>query len=600
MSNYLQQIQSIDDLKKLPVDALSELAEEIRSLIVSSVQINGGHLASNLGSVDFTLALHYVFDSPVDKLIFDVGHQAYTHKILTGRKDAFDRLRKDDGITGFVNASESEFDCCTMGHSSTSISIGLGFARARSLIGEDYHVVTVIGDGALTGGVALEALNDVGQSETPMLIVLNDNKMSISENVGGIAKHLARLRLSGKYESFKRTLKRGLEGIPFVGKYLSRFIESVRDHLKNVLVRNRLFEDLGIKYYGPFDGHDVKGLVEIFSKAKSYNRPAVIHLITDKGKGYQYAEENPQKYHGVSTPNTANTPYASVFGDELIKLAQSDEKIVAVTAAMTSGTGLSKFAETFPNRFFDVGIAEQHAVSLCSGLARGGLKPVFAVYSTFLQRGFDEVMTDLCIDNLPVVLAIDHAGYVDGDGVTHQGLYDIAYLSQIPNLSILAPKDGNELRDMLAYAFAQNKPIAIRYPKSFSRYYSERKPIDGTWETVRNGNDTVLLACSSKMVELAMQIPSVTVVSARFVKPLDEAYLSSLVGKNVLTLEDGVLRGGFGESVLSYLTANDIGVRSVNMFGFNDRFVTTLNERDAFAQQGLTVENINKILTNLA
>lgn len=600
MDNLLDKINTPADLKKLSISQLYEYAEEVRALIISSVEKNGGHLASNLGAVDFIIALHYVFNCPTDKIIFDVGHQAYTHKIITGRKNQFENLRHDNGTSGFVNITESIYDCCTMGHSSTSLSLGIGFARARDLKNENYKVVSVIGDGALTGGIAFEALNDIGESKTPMLIVLNDNTMSISKNVGGISKHLSKLRLSKKYVAFKHSLKKGLSAIPFVGKGLSALTEKIRDSLKNMLMRNKIFEDFGIKYMGPFDGHDIKLLVNIFEQAKSYNRPALIHLVTSKGKGYEYAENDPTAYHGVSAnKNPQEKSFAQAFSEKIVALGETNKDIVAITAAMTTGTGLYEFSQKFPDRFFDVGIAEQHAVSFASGLARGGVRPIFAVYSTFLQRGFDEVMTDLCIDSVPAILAIDHSGYVDGDGVTHQGVFDTGYLSMIPNLTVMAPKDGIELSAMLDFALTLNTPIAIKYPKTFTPQYTVHQPIKmGKWEILKEEGETVVLAHSAKAVEIASKIDGITLVNARFAKPLDYDMLNKFIDKNIVTVEDGLLRGGFGESVLIYLNNHGYS-KHLQSIGFPDRFITETESINAYKKAGLTVENIYSVINNI-
>jgi len=600
LEKFIDKIKSPTDLKKLSIEQLNEYADEVRELIINSVEKNGGHLASNLGAVDFVIALHYVFDCPNDKLIFDVGHQAYAHKIITGRKDGFENLRHDNGVSGFVNVTESIYDCCTMGHSSTSLSLGVGFARARKLKNEKYNVVSIIGDGALTGGIAFEALNDIGECKTPMLIVLNDNTMSISKNVGGISKHLSKLRLSKKYVAFKHSLKNGLLAIPFIGKGLSKLTEAIRDSLKNILMRNKIFEDFGIKYLGPFDGHDIKLLVSIFEQAKNYNRPALIHLVTNKGKGSEYAENDPTAYHGVSAnKNNVEKLFAKAFSDKLMNIADKNKDIVAITAAMTTGTGLTDFAKKYPDRFFDVGIAEQHAVSFASGLARGGVRPVFAVYSTFLQRAFDEVMTDLCIDSVPVILAIDHSGYVDGDGVTHQGVFDTGYLGMIPNITIMSPKDGEELSNMLDFALKLNSPVAIKYPKSYCESYAIHTPIElGKWETLKTDGETVILANSAKAVEIASQIDGVTVVNARFNKPLDYEVLDTLTNSNILTIEDGMLRGGFGESVLAYLNKKGYN-KTFRSIGFDDRFITETENVNAYEKAGLTVENIKTVINNM-
>ena len=596
MSKFLEQINSPDDLKKLSITELKIYAEEVREFIIQSVEKNGGHLASNLGAVDFTIALHYVYDSPKDKIIFDVGHQAYTHKIITGRRDDFNNLRQNGGISGFVNAQESKHDCCTMGHSSTSLSIGLGFALASSLNNDDYKVVSVIGDGALTGGVAFEALNDIGASNIPIVVLLNDNKMSISKNVGGLAKYLAKLRLSKKYVAFKQLIKKGLSAIPFIGRFLVKFVETIKDTLKSWIVGRSFFENIGFKYYGPFDGHDIGLLVNILEKAKERNKPAIIHVITQKGKGYDNAVKNPTKYHGISPATHQNiNAFSQILSDKLLKKAEENDNFAVITAAMSVGTGVDKFMENYPNRSFDVGIAEQHAVSLSSGLSRGKVLPVFAVYSTFLQRAYDQIMTDICIDNLPAIFAIDHSGFVEGDGVTHQGIYDIAYLSSLPNIEIFAPKDGIEFSQMLDYAFESKKPVAIRYPKYFSVDYTNKTNFNKNWETLKTDGDTVILACSARMVELACKIDGATIVNARTIKPLDYDFLDNILNRNVITLEDGVVLGGFGQTVTSYLVGKGFKHKIVNL-GYNDEFISDFDIDDVMRKNGLTVENIEKIM----
>ena len=595
MSKLLEQVNCPADLKKLSLDELNLYANEVREFIIKSVEKNGGHLASNLGAVDFTIALHYVYDSPNDKIIFDVSHQSYTHKIITGRRAGFENLRHDGGISGFTNTTESEYDCCTMGHSSTALSIGLGFARACAINNENYKVVSVIGDGALTGGVAFEALNDIGASNVPMVVLLNDNKMSISQNVGGLSKYLAKLRLSKKYVAFKQEIKKGLVAIPFVGKTLAKFIETIKDTLKSWIVGNSFFENIGFKYYGPFDGHDIALLVNILEKAKERNKPAIIHVITQKGKGYDEAVKNPTKYHGLPSKSNLENTFSQVLSNKLLEKAEENKNFAVITAAMASGTGVDKFMEKYPLRTFDVGIAEQHAVSLSSGLSRGSVLPVFAVYSTFLQRAYDQIMTDICIDNLPAIFTIDHAGFVEGDGVTHQGVYDISYLSSLPNLEILAPKDGVEYSQMLDYAFDCKKPIAIRYPKSFTANYQSKSIFNKKWELLKNDGDTVILACSAKMVELASKIEGVTVVNARVIKPLDFDLIDSILNKNIITLEDGVINGGFGQMVASYILSKGYSKKIVNL-GYGDNFITSLNADTTFIQNGLTIKNIEKII----
>lgn len=596
MTRFLEQINSPQDLKKLKISELSVYAEEVRDYIVETVRKRGGHLSSNLGVVELTVALHYVFDSPKDKILFDVGHQAYTHKIITGRRDAFEKLRSDEGVSGFPSAKESEYDAFSMGHSSTSLSVGLGFARARDIINDDYHVVSVIGDGAFTGGMAFEAINDIGANHEKMLIVLNDNKMSISKNVGAFSEYLSKLRLSKRYASLKYNVKKAVTALPFFGDQFVSVLDKTKEKIKISLLPDKIFENLGIKYYGPFDGHDIRSLVEVLRKLKNENGPVLLHVLTDKGKGMEQALESPDKYHGVLPENAPNheISFSALVGEKLCRMAESDDKIVAVTAAMSMGTGLEKFAEKYPDRYFDVGIAEEHAVTMCAGMAAAGVKPFFAVYSSFLQRAFDQTLHDICIDLRPVTLLIDHAGIVGGDGVTHQGIFDIAYLSLIPGMTILQPKDGEELKNMLDFALGFDAPLAVRYPKSFAETFEIHEPIEGLkWETlVKSKSNIHVLAVGNRMIKLALELDNVNVVNARVIKPLDTEFLDSLKGGSVIvTLEDGILSGGFGESVRAYFAASD---RRMNVlcFGYPDEFMRSTSERKMSEAAGLTAQNI--------
>ncbi len=599
MTEFLQKVNSPQDLKKLTVKELTAYAKEVREYITQTVMKTGGHLSSNLGSIELTIALHYVFDSPTDKLIFDVGHQAYTHKIITGRANGFTSLRTDGGVSGFPNASESEHDAFTTGHSSTSLSLGVGLARARDLNGDDYSVVSVIGDGAFTGGVAFEALNDIGANKEKMLIILNDNNMSISQNVGAFSQHLAKLRLSQNYIAFKYNVKKAISALPFFGDQLVKFLDKGKDGFKSSLIENQLFESLGVKYYGPIDGHDISLLVEILRSLKYKKYPAILHVITKKGKGVDFVASAPDKYHGVSGENkSSGISYASVVREKFVELAKKDEKVVGVTAAMATGTGLDEFAKSFPDRYFDVGIAEQHAVSMCAGLSSAGAKPYFAVYSSFLQRAYDEVLCDICIDKRPVTLLIDHAGYVDGDGVTHQGIYDISYLSHLPNLTILQPKDGEELKNMLDFSLSYSAPLAIRYPKSYKKDFEEHKKVDLSWEEIRKGNDIYILAVGSRMLTLAEQIDDATIISARVIKPLDEQTLLNIKDGIVVTLEDGALKGGFGESVRAFYQERGLSTK-VLCFGYPDRLVEEYGEEEILQKAGLTKQNIQEKIKNL-
>ena len=475
--SFLDNINSPSDLKKLNIKELDCLAQEIREFLINSISKTGGHLASNLGVIELTIALNYCFDFSKDKIVWDVGHQAYTHKILTGRKDLFDTLRKKDGLSGFPKTEESIYDHFNTGHSSTSISASLGFATARDLLGKDYNVISVIGDGAMTGGLVYEAMNNAGANNKKLLIILNDNQMSISENVGSMSKHLSSLRSAPEYLEAKLDVRKFLERFNIVGDRINKVLEKTKEGIKYAILPNVMFEQLGIKYIGPIDGHDINGLIKALNNVKNINKPVMLHIITKKGLGYIHAENEPYNYHGVapfdtktgkSVTNKQET-YSDVFGKFMVKEANRNKKLVAITAAMPSGTGLSFFSKVYPDRIFDVGIAEEHAVIFAGGLAMGGFVPVFAVYSTFLQRGYDQIIHDICIQNLHVVFAIDRAGVVGDDGETHQGIFDISYLSHIPNLTLLAPKDKEELIEMLDFSINKHKgPIAIRYPKGIA------------------------------------------------------------------------------------------------------------------------------------
>ncbi|MBR2988180.1 MAG: 1-deoxy-D-xylulose-5-phosphate synthase, partial [Clostridia bacterium] len=498
---------------------------------------------------------------------------------------------------------ESEHDHFTTGHSSNSLSLGLGLARGRDLLGQDYKVISIIGDGAFTGGQAYEALCDMGANKEKMLVILNDNEMSISKNVGAFSQHLAKLRLSKNYTSVKYNVKRAISGLPIFGERLVKLLDKTKDNLKTSLIANKVFENLGVKYYGPINGHDLDGLIEMLSRLKDFNGPAILHTVTKKGNGVDYVSAQPSKFHGVSPQhgNENSIPYASIVREKLPQIASKDEKIVAITAAMSSGTGLDKFQKEFPKRYFDVGIAEQHAVSMCSGLAKAGLKPYFAVYSSFLQRAFDQVVEDIGIDNHNVTILIDHAGAVTGDGVTHQGLYDLALLYLLPNITIMQPKDGIELENMLDYSLEFNGPLAIRYGKSFDKTYDAHKPVDLSWEVIESGNgEVVILATGDKMLDLAKSVDGATVISARVIKPLDETVLDKIsTAKLIVTLEDGVVNGGFGNAVKNYYDQKNIKA-NVLCLGYPDRYLREYNEENMLLNSGLTSEIIaEKIKTHL-
>lgn len=596
--SYLDKINSPSDLKKLRLGELERYAEEVRGYIIEVVNKNGGHMASSLGAVDFTIALHYVFDCPTDKIIFDVGHQSYAHKIITGRRDAFQTIRTPGGITGFENMSESDCDAFSTGHSSTSLSAALGMARARDLAGEKYNVVSIIGDGALTGGMAYEALNDIGASKTKMIIVLNDNTMSISKNVGAISAYLARLRLSKRYKVLKTTFRRGIDGLPLLGRSAVRVAERAKTWIKKQLSTNKMFEQLGIKYYGVFDGHNIGETVNMLMQLKNDPNPVILHLLTNKGNGLYEAEKDPEKYHGVEGSHEDIMKYSAVAGKKLVEMAERDDKVVAVTAAMMSGTGIAPFCEAFPSRVFDVGIAEQHAVTMCAGFAAVGYKPYFAVYSSFLQRGFDQLLHDVCINKLPVRFLIDRAGAAGSDGVTHQGLFDLSYLSMLPDMTVLAPRNGDDLEKMLEWSLEFNGPLAIRYPKGYHDA-TVTAPLEyGKWERIKTTRSKVtVLAVGNRMVGKAVRCGA-NVVSARFVKPIDVDMLQELnrEGELIVTLEDNILRGGFGQSVLSYLS--EVGLRcAVKCLGFPDEFCHEMSVADAFEKYGLTVDCLKKIVS---
>lgn len=603
----LEHVNSPADIQNFEPEQLVALAAEIRSFLVDSVSKTGGHFGANLGVVELTLALHKVFDSPRDKIIWDVGHQAYVHKILTGRKDEFATLRKFKGLAGFPKRSESAHDAFGAGHASTSLSAGLGMAVARDLSGEDYHVTCVIGDGALTGGMAMEALNHAGHLGTDLLVILNDNEMSIAENVGAVSKYLTKLRTDPTYSRTKAEIEQLLRRLPAIGPKLTRTLERMKDSLRHLVVPGQLFEGFGFKYLGPVDGHDLPCLLDVLDDAKQLRGPVLIHLVTQKGKGFASAENAPDKFHAwpsAAKPKTAPS-YTGVFADTLIDIAKQDDRVVAVTAAMPSGTGLNKFAKAFPDRCFDVGIAEQHATTFCGGLAAAGKRPVFAVYSTFLQRGYDQVIHDICIQSLPVVFAIDRAGLVGPDGETHQGVFDVAYLRAVPNMTVMMPKDEDELRHMLFTAVHLDGPSAVRYPRADGVGVALDAPLHalpvGEAEVLQRGGDLTLLALGP-MVSVAVDVAaklqrtkgiSSTVVNMRFVKPLDANLVASLAatGAPILTIEESALAGGLGSAVLEALA--DAGCSApVWRRGVPDHFVEHGSREQLLQQLGLTVDQL--------
>ncbi|MFB9325324.1 1-deoxy-D-xylulose-5-phosphate synthase [Paenibacillus aurantiacus] len=618
----LEHINGPKDLKTLTVPQLDELAAEIRSFLIEKLSVTGGHLAPNLGVVELTLAMHYLFDSPTDKFIYDVGHQSYVHKILTGRKDQFDTLRQHKGLCGFVKRSESEHDVWEAGHSSTSLSAAMGMALARDLKGETNKVVAVIGDGALTGGMALEALNHIGHEKKNLLVILNDNEMSIAPNVGALHHYLSKIRTDRHYQKAKEELNQFLKKIPAIGGTLSKTAERLKDSVKYLLVSGILFEQFGFTYFGPVDGHDIPQLLDVLEQAKNASGPVMVHVVTTKGKGYSPAEKDSHKWHGISpykiesgqVLKAVGPPmYTEVFSEALIDLAMEDKRIVAVTPAMPGGSGLLKFAELFPGRMIDVGIAEQHAATLCAALAMEGLKPVYAVYSTFLQRAYDQVVHDICRQNLNVIFAIDRAGFVGPDGETHHGVYDIAYLRHVPNMVLMMPKDENELRRMMKTAVDYNDgPIAIRYPRVNGvgvEIEKEMIPIPiGTWETVREGDSSVIVAIGP-MVQVAEEAAdqlkregqNVRIVNARFIKPLDEAMLLQLAkeGLSIIVLEEGSEQGGLGSAILEFYSQRGISGLNIRIIGVPDVFVEHGSIKEQRQETGLTAERVCKELRAL-
>ena len=550
--SILDKINSLEDFKKLKDNELPALAAQMRQYMVENVAKCGGHLASSLGTVELTIAMHRVFNSPVDKIIFDVGHQAYAHKIITGRRAAFCTLRQENGISGFPKREESEHDPFNTGHASTAISAALGMARAKHLLGEQGVTVALIGDGALTGGLAFEGLNDAGQADVPLIVILNDNEMSISPNVGALHRMLVNMRSSEGYVRFKRSLVRALDtGV--IGRWLSHHMEDFKNRVKSFLMPKRLFEDMGFLYLGPIDGHDITLLTKMFRRAKDLHVPVMVHCITQKGKGYAFSERNPVKFHGIAPFSidtgdvalNAKKSNSTVFGEAMIELAQKNPRVVAVSAAMPIGTGLSEFSTRFPDRFFDVGIAEEHALTMAAGMAACGLQPVVAIYSTFLQRGYDQILHDICLQKLPVVLAVDRAGLVGDDGETHQGVYDAAFLSTMPNMTIYSPATQQELTHMLSLALSSGEPAAVRYPRgSLMQAVSEQPVEKGVWEVLQPVAEKTIIATGA-MVGVALPVArklGAGLINARTIMPMDEAALAQvkLVSKRVVVMEEGV------------------------------------------------------------
>ncbi|MGI1692209.1 1-deoxy-D-xylulose-5-phosphate synthase [Thermoanaerobacter uzonensis] len=612
----LEQIDSPYDLRKLDKKDFPLLCEEIRQFLIEKVSKTGGHLASNLGIVELTVALHYVFNSPVDKIIWDVGHQCYVHKMLTGRKDQFDTLRKFNGLSGYTKRAESVHDIFGAGHSSTSISAALGIATARDLKGEKYSVVAMIGDGALTGGMALEALNNAGRSKTDLIVVLNHNEMSISENVGSLSLYLSKLRTDPTYNKLKQEVDNLLNIVPPIGKSLHKYIERIKDSVKQLVVPGMFFEEMGFTYLGPIDGHDVDSLIEVLERAKKTKGPILVHVITKKGKGYKFAEKFPDKFHSAAPfdiqtgkfVNEGQATYSDVFGKTLTEMALKDDKIVAITAAMPEGTGLIHFAKLIPERFFDVGIAEQHATTFAAGMAVQGYKPYFAVYSTFLQRAYDQLIHDVCIQKLPVVFAIDRAGIVGEDGETHQGVFDLSYLRPIPNIAIMSPKDANELVEMVKLSRNLDFPVAIRYPREKAGEFDITRECSiefGKAELVSEGTEIAIFALG-RMVGKVLEAKEILkasdlqpfIVNLRFVKPLDEELILDISNKVkfIVTVEDNVIAGGVGNAILELLNSNGI-YKPVLRLGFPDKFIEHGDVESLFKKYNLDAESIaNTIL----
>lgn len=608
----LEKIQKPNDIKKLPADQLPALAEEIREFIIESLSKTGGHLASNLGVVELTIAMHRVFDLPKDKLIWDVGHQSYTHKILTGRKDGFETLRREGGISGFPKRSESDCDVFDTGHSSTSISAGVGYVRARELKKENYSVVSIIGDGALTGGMAYEALNNAASLKSNFIIVLNDNEMSITENVGGMSSYLSGLRTASAYTGFKMDVTMALNRIPGIGPGMVDAMRKTKSSIKQIIIPGMLFEDMGLTYLGPVDGHNIPQLIKTFQEAKRFEGPILVHVLTQKGRGYEPAMRHPARFHGAGPFDVktglpvgkSNPTYTDVFSTVMRKMGDRRKDVAAVTAAMMTGVGLKRFSNMFPDRCFDVGIAEEHAVTFAAALSLGGITPVVAIYSSFLQRAYDQIMHDVCMQNLHVVFAIDRAGLVGYDGETHHGIFDLSYLGSMPNMTILAPKNLWELSDMIKFAVDYDGPIAVRYPRgeAYTGLKEFRAPIClGKSEVIHEGSRVALLAVGS-MVKMAEEVQKqlkermdmdAALVNARFVKPIDEELLRSFADtyELVVTLEENVKDGGFGERVLAFAEEEDLPF-GVEIIALPDRFIPHGSVSYQMKQVGFTPEDI--------
>lgn len=614
---FLEKIENTNDIKKISPENYNALAEEIRQFLIQSISVTGGHLGSNLGAVELTMALHLSLNLPEDKIIWDVGHQSYTHKILTGRRDGFVNLRKYGGISGFPKRKESDCDCFDTGHSSTSISAGLGMVKARDLKGDKNTIVSVIGDGSLTGGMAYEALNNASRLDTNFIIILNDNNMSISENVGGVSKYLNNIRTADMYLDLKEGIYNSLHGKSKYGDKVVSQIQRAKSSFKQLVVPGMFFEDMGITYLGPVDGHNISAMMRMLREARKIKKAVLIHVITQKGRGFGPAERHPARFHGaepfdietgVPLSKGAKANYTDIFSTVMCKLGQRDEKVVAITAAMPDGTGLKRFRNMYPERFFDVGIAEEHAVTFAAGLAAGGLKPIVAIYSSFLQRAYDQILHDVCIQNLPVVFAIDRAGLVGSDGETHQGIFDLSYLSSIPNMHIMAPKNKWELSDMIKFAIAFEAPVAIRYPRgeAFDGLGDHRAPIVfGKSESIYEEEDIMLLAVGS-MVKVALEVRrqlkekgySCSLTNARFVKPIDKEAVDNACRnhKLIVTMEENVASGGFGEKIRAYVDSLQTDTRVLNIT-IPDEYVEHGNVELLRQEVGIDADSVVKRIT---
>lgn len=608
----LEKINSPDDLKTLSLAELTGLADEIRPFIIDTISKTGGHLASSLGAVELTIALHYVFNTPEDKIIWDVGHQCYTHKILTGRRDQFHTIRQDEGLSGFPSRNESPYDVFDTGHASNSISIAVGLAESKKKANRDQKIIAVIGDGSLTGGMSFEALNQAGHLKSDLIVILNDNEMSISKNIGAFSSYLNRIMTGEFVSNIREEVKRKTKNMPTLYKTAKHLEETI----KGFFTPGILFEELGFQYFGPVDGHNMDHLVEMLRNIKRLKGPLLVHIMTKKGKGYPYAEDDPERFHGISafelatgesTQTNAKT-YTDIFGTTMIELARKDERIVAITAAMGLGTGLDEFSDLFPDRFYDIGIAEQHGVTFAAALALGGLKPFVAIYSTFLQRAYDQIIVDVCLQNLPVVFAVDRSGLVGQDGPTHHGVFDLSFFRHVPNMVLMSPKDENELKQMFYSAYVYNRPVAIRYPRGEARGV----PIDetfkeiplGTWEILKEGEELTIIACGNMVYpaldvaeELEKEGIAIGVINGRFIKPMDNHMLAEVASrtKKILTLEENTLMGGFGSGVMELLSKEEILI-PIKSMGIPDTFIRHGSQKKLRNALGIDREGIKKAI----